>query len=68
MKEKSAVPIESSDSGASIMALAAEMGNMFAFPSSDSWAEDATFDESFGVDGDEQAAAPSEEMVLTVMG
>ncbi|KAF7983762.1 hypothetical protein HWV62_18956 [Athelia sp. TMB] len=64
----SAAPIESSDSGASILALSAALGNMFALPTSDSWASDATFDESFGVDGDEQAAAPSDEMVLTVMG
>ncbi|KAF7983759.1 hypothetical protein HWV62_18950 [Athelia sp. TMB] len=64
----SAASIESSDSGASILALSAALGNMFALPSSDSWASDATFDESFGVDGDEQAAAPTDEMVLTVMG
>ncbi|KAF7976089.1 hypothetical protein HWV62_7660 [Athelia sp. TMB] len=63
-----AASIESSDSGDSIVALATALGNMFALPSSDSWASDATSDESFGVDGDEQAAAPSDEMVLTVMG
>ncbi|KAF7976086.1 hypothetical protein HWV62_7654 [Athelia sp. TMB] len=65
---KNAAPIESSDSGTSILALSAALGNMFALPTSDSWASDATFDESFGVDGDEQAAAPSDEMLLTVMG
>ncbi|KAF7983791.1 hypothetical protein HWV62_19015 [Athelia sp. TMB] len=65
---KKAASIESSDSGASIMALAAAMGNMFTLPSSDSWASDATFDESFGVYGDKLAAAPSDEIVLTVMG
>ncbi|KAF7985117.1 hypothetical protein HWV62_9027 [Athelia sp. TMB] len=63
-----AASVESSDSGASILALSAALGNMFALPSSDSWASEATFDESFEVDGHEQAAAPSDEMVLTVMG
>ena len=68
LKENSGVPIEGSDSGTSIMALTAAMGNMFVLPLSDPWAEDAAFDESFGTDGDEQPAAPSDNMVFIVMG